>query len=73
MLRFEGLRTINVTHLAPINVYVMHSVTLKIAIVTNISAVMQPQFKFMSSADHYRHLIVVPVGYCYVLLACDAL
>lgn len=63
----------NVTHLAPNNVYVMRSVTLKIAIVTNISAVMQPQFKFMSSVDHYRHLVVVPMGYCYILLACDAL
>jgi len=63
----------NIIHLAPIIICVMHSVMLKIPIVTTISAVMQPHFKFMSSADHYRHLIVVPKGYCYVLLACDAL
>jgi len=64
---------VNINHLAPTIIYVMHSVTLKIPIVTNIFAVMQPQFTFMSSADHYRHLIVVPKGYCYIFLAYDAL
>jgi len=59
----------NINHLALIIICVM----LKIPIVTSISAVMQPQFKFKSSADHYRHLIVVPKGCCYILLACDAL